>query len=413
MSVDVALIASIVLVWALVSRHMGRTPVSPAMFFVVVGVLIGNEVLDIIELGTTSSTIRLLAELTLAVVLFSDASQLNARALRHEWSLPARFLAVGLPLTIVVGGLLGMLMFPGLLVAEAFILAILLAPTDAALGQAVVSDERLPSRLRQGLNVESGLNDGICVPLLFAAIAFADVEADRASATEVFTDMVEELAIAIGTGAAVAVVVAVIYRRALAAGWIEARWNRLVPVATTLAAYALTAEFGGSGFIASFVAGLTFGIVVGHEAVEHAIEFTEEIGDLLSAVTFLLFAAVFVGPSVREIDAIGVLYAVLALTVIRMVPVAVAMLGTGARRPTVAFAGWFGPRGLATIVFLLTVVEEAALPGTARITEVATVTVVLSVLLHGVTALPLTSRYVSWWRANPRPDATTPVLEAP
>jgi len=221
------------------------------------------------------------------------------------------------------------------------------------------------------------------------------------------------LAIAIGTGFAVALVIGWVYGRARAADWIDPQWNRLVPVATTLAAYTLTDEFGGSGFIASFVAGLTFGIMVGHEEVEHSIEFTEELGDLLSAVTFLLFAAVFVGPVLREIDAVGVVYALLSLTVIRMVPVAVAFIGTGARRPTVAFAGWFGPRGLATIVFLLTVVEEAGLPGTSRITEVATITVVLSVVLHGVTAIPLTSRYVAWWRDHPRPDSISPTLEAP
>src|SRR3954452_14232312 len=159
------------------SRRLSGTPVTPAMAFVALGVLIGPEVLDVVDDAPTSATIRTLAEATLALVLFADASRINVAVLRRESAIPARLLGVGLPLTIALGALLAKALFGELTVTEALLLAVVLAPTDAALGQAVVTEPRLPSRVRQGLNVESGLNDGICVPLLFIVLASAEVEA--------------------------------------------------------------------------------------------------------------------------------------------------------------------------------------------------------------------------------------------
>jgi NhaP-type Na+/H+ or K+/H+ antiporter len=244
--------------------------------------------------------------------------------------------------------------------------------------------------------VESGLNDGICVPLLMAAVALAAVEERPADESSILVTLVEELAIAVSVGAVVALVVVGVLRIADRAGAVSRHWAPVVPLATAALAYLATDELGGSGFIASFVAGLVFGRLRGAEHAD-TVELTEEIGGVLSAVTFFVFAVVLAGPAIDRLDAAIVLYAIASLTVIRMVPVAISMVGSRSSVRTDAFAGWFGPRGLATIVFALTVVETADLEGTTTIVTVATVVVLLSVFAHGLSAPPLTERYVAWF----------------
>jgi NhaP-type Na+/H+ or K+/H+ antiporter len=394
------------LAYALTSQRLSRSWVSSAMCFTAAGVVLGPSVLGVLDSGDgRGEVIKLLAEATLAVVLFSDAAKLDTGALRRDYALPARLLGIGLPLTIVLGTLAAAVVFPGLGFWEAAVLAIVLAPTDAALGQVVVSDERLPLRLRQGLNVESGLNDGICVPLLFAALAVAEAEAAPSFDVGAIGTMIGELAVAIAIGTVVGAVVAVLLRRAELASWSEAQWVRLVPIAATLIAYTVTDHFGGSGFIASFVGGLVFGIVLQRGQrrmpidLEHTVEYSERSGSLLSALTFVLFGAILVGPQLDDITWQVVLYAVLSLTLVRIVPVGLS-LGRGAAMPTRVFAGWFGPRGLASIVFVLTMVQEADLPGSDTVVLVATMTVLLSVVLHGLSAAPLTARYSQWHAAR-------------
>jgi NhaP-type Na+/H+ or K+/H+ antiporter len=410
-AVSIALIA-----FAAVSARFRVSPITPAILFVLVGYLLGTEVLDVIGSNLDVTRVQLLAEVTLALVLFTDASTLDSRVLTGEAGLPARLLSIGLLLTIILGSLIAIWMFPALGLFEAVVLAVLLAPTDAALGQTVVSDRRLPSRLRQGLNVESGLNDGVCVPLLFAAVAFAELDEQPTFDGEILVDLVKEVGIALGVGAVVAVVVAWVFMKSDRRGWLDEQWGQVVPLATAAVAYTSTAELGGSGFIAAFVAGLLYGRFVGAAVVHRTSRLMEELGGILSAVTFFAFGAIVIGIGIVDLDAETIIYAVLSLTVIRMLPVAVSMLGSGAAPQTMAFAGWFGPRGLATIVFMLTVVEEASLPGSSRIVQVATVTVLLSVVAHGVTAPVLTERYVRWLSNRPEGlvvephDSTTPAV---
>jgi sodium/hydrogen antiporter len=256
--------------------------------------------------------------------------------------------------------------------------------------------------VRQGLNVESGLNDGICVPLLVAALSFAEAEEALTAGGDVLFDLVTELAIAVGVGVVVGGVVAAAVRLSAGRGWLTPAWCQIVPLTAAIAAYAATQELGGSGFIAAFVGGLAFGKLLGADAHEDT-ELTEDLGDLLSAVTFVLFGAVLVEVDADTFSLRNIGFAVLALTVIRMGPVALSMIGSGARRPTVGFIGWFGPRGLATIVFALTVVEESGLSGTERIVDVAMITVLLSVFAHGLSASGLTSAYVGWVRSQASP----------
>jgi sodium/hydrogen antiporter len=411
-----ATLALALLAFAAASGRIDGTPITAAMVFTGVGLLVGADALGLVEPEPAGETVKLLAEATLALVLFSDASRIDVRALRGELGVPARLLGIGLPLTLVVGfaaaiGVLGELTW-----AEALVLAVVLAPTDAALGQAVVTLPRLPSRIRQGLNVESGLNDGICVPLFFIALAVAQAEAgaigDGAAARLVSEQIGYGILGGIVGGAAAAAVVVASSRR----GLVGAGWLQIVPLAGAGLAYGIASPLGGSGFIAAFVGGFVFGWLRRSRGGEVGY-LIEQGGTILGSVTFIVFGAVLLGPALGELTWPIALYAVLSLTVVRMLPVAVAVLGTGARRPTVGFLGWFGPRGLASIVFAIILVEEGGLPHDDTILVTVYVTIGLSVLAHGLSAAPLAERYARWFESHPK-DAVpslegSPVQEVP
>jgi NhaP-type Na+/H+ or K+/H+ antiporter len=362
------------------------------MVFVAVGFILGTEGLEWLSGNVTASGLEAITNATLVLVLFGDASQIDVPALRRNVGVPVRLLAIGLPLTIVVGLLAGVVFLPELLVVEALLIAIILAPTDAALGQAVVTDERLPARLRQGLNVESGLNDGICVPLLAVALAVADVEAGEET-SRVLRSLVEEIGWGAVAGVAGGVVTTLVLRSASRWGGVAHVWRPLVAAAGAGVAYSLALVLGGSGFIAAFVAGLVFRVTFRRD-VTHEVELVEEGSSLLAAVTFMLFGAMVLGPALDDLDWAVVVYAALSLTVVRMVPVAVSMIGSRMDRPSVLLMGWFGPRGLASIVFGLIAVESVELPHAHVVTQVVALTVAASVVLHGVSAVPLVDRFV-------------------
>lgn len=409
MGSSLAFVALALLGVAAISQRLVGTPVTPAMAFVAIGLLAGPEVLGEIDVESTSSIVRALAEATLALVLFADASRIDPRELRRSAGVPLRLLAVGLPLTIAAGTAAAVVVLDEIGLAEALILAVVLAPTDAALGQAVVIHPRVPQRIRQALNVESGLNDGICVPLLFAAVAVADVESEIAGGRSAATLLVEEIGFGVLGGVAAGILIGVIVVEAGRRDLIAGPWRPVIPVAGAALAYGLAAALDGSGFIAAFVAGVVFRLVLGRDP-EELNRLTEEVGDVLDGVTFVLFGAVLLGPALEALSWPIALYAVVSLTLVRLVPVAIAMLGTGARRPTVAFLGWFGPRGLASIVFAVIVLEESQLPHEPLLVHTIYVTVGLSVLAHGLTAAPLAERYARWYERHPRGAA--PPLEA-
>jgi NhaP-type Na+/H+ or K+/H+ antiporter len=404
-------LALLVLVYAAVSRRLSRSVITGAMVFVAGGILVSDEVLGWLNPTIESETVRWVAEATLTVVLFSDASRIDLSALRREYVVPLRLLAIGLPLTIVAGALAGVALLGELAFIEAILLAIVLAPTDAALGQAVVTDPRIPSRIRQGLNVESGLNDGICVPLLLVAIAVAEAEEGATGGGEALRLLLEEIGYGCVGGVLAGLAAAAVVRVGLPRGLVDPIWAQVVPVAGAALGYGLAVWMHGSGFIAAFVGGAVFG-ALRREVGGEVTLFLEQAGGLLGAVTFILFGAVMLVPMLDELSAELVLYSLLSLTVVRMVPVAVAMLGSGARRPTVAFLGWFGPRGLASIVFAVIVVEDAHLANESVLLNTIFFTVGLSVLLHGVSATPLAGRYAAWFAAHPR-DAVPDFESAP
>jgi NhaP-type Na+/H+ or K+/H+ antiporter len=401
-------VSAVFLAYASVSRRLHGTSITPAIVFVGAGFVFGPEGFDWLHLTVDEHAVSLLAEATLAVVLFSDASRIDLRALRRQYAVPARLLGIGLPLTIAAGVGAGVGVLTELGWAEALVLAIVLAPTDAALGQAVVSDESLPSRIRQGLNVESGLNDGLCVPLLTIALAIAETEADQTTGGHAFRLVVEAIGWGIFGGVVAGAIAAYVLRVTKARGWMAGHWAQVVPVVGAVGSFGLADSRGGSGFIAAFVGGVVYGIV---SAKDDHVEFSEELGSVLNGVTLIVFGAAVLGTLWSEIGFTDVLYAVLSLTVVRMLPVAISMLGSGARPPTVLFLGWFGPRGLASIVFGVIVVEAADLPHTNTIIVVITATVAMSVVAHGVTAAPLVRHYAAWHHARKAAMESTPTPE--
>ena len=406
-----ALVALALLGVAAVSRRLSGTPLTPAIVFVAFGLLVGPKLLDGIDLSSSSAAVRTLAEATLALVLFADASRIDLGALRRTVDVPVRLLGVGLPLTIALGTVAAAVVFGELSIEEALILAVVLAPTDAALGQAVVTEPRVPQRIRQGLNVESGLNDGICVPLLFAAVAIADVGSEISGGRSPVTLLLEEIGYGVLGGVIAGLLVAAIVTQAGRRDLIAPAWRQVIPAAGAALGYGIASALDGSGFIAAFVAGTVFRLALRRDP-EELNQLTEELGSVLNGVTFVLFGALLLGPALSELSWQLALYAVLSLTVVRVLPVVIAMWRSCARVPTLGFLGWFGPRGLASIVFAVIVVEESQLPHEHLIVLAIYLTVGLSVLAHGLTAAPLAGRYARWYEHHPREQAP-PMESAP
>jgi NhaP-type Na+/H+ or K+/H+ antiporter len=414
MSVGFPLLAACAIAYALVSRRLATTIVTGPMIFVVLGVLFGPSALGWIDPEAEWQGVELLLEVTLVVLLFTDAYAVNTSRWREDAAIPARLLGLGLPLTILAGWGLALLVFPSLEVWEAGVLGVLLAPTDAALGQAVVSNPRVPMRIRQALNIESGLNDGIALPVFFVFLELASAELDSLGGGVVIREILAEVGVAIGAGLAIAIAGTFALLTARRRGWTDDGWSQLALGGLALLAWAAADELGGSGFIAAWVAGAATGHLVRRSlpGVEH---FAEESGHALALLSFFVFGAIGVGPLLGDINWRLVVYAGLSLTAVRMVPVAISMLGSGVERPTVAYLGWFGPRGLASLILVLIVIRDADLAGTATITQVTIATVALSVLAHGVTAWRGSNAYADWFEthgggdSSPEGRATHPV----
>ncbi|MCZ7531414.1 MAG: cation:proton antiporter [Acidimicrobiia bacterium] len=335
--------------------------------------------------------VRTLAELTLVLVLFTDAARIHLRSLERESALPVRLLLIGMPLTIAVGAAVAYGLFDVAL-WSALLLAAVLTPTDAALGQIVVASPRVPARIRQTLNVESGLNDGIAVPFITLFIAGASATQSVRSAEYWASFAAKQIGFGVLVGVGVGLVGGWLVQRATASGWMDGTFRQLAVLSLAVGAFFVAEEIDGNGFIAAFVAGMVVGNVT-REACSGIFDFTEEEGQLLALLTFMIFGGTFVGPAFDELTWEVVVYAVLSLTLIRMVPVAVALAGAGLRRDTVLFVGWFGPRGLASIVFGLLVLETADIPGHEEIFTAVTWTVLISVFAHGLSAVPLSRLY--------------------
>jgi NhaP-type Na+/H+ or K+/H+ antiporter len=389
---DLFVIAVVVLGFGLISARLDGTLITPPMIYVAAGILLGSAGLGVLDVGLGQDGVRLLAEATLVIVLFSDASRIDLRVLRREYQLPARLLGIGLPLTIAAGGALALMLFAGLEVWEAMLVGAILAPTDAALGQVVVTSPSVPVRIRQALNVESGLNDGIALPCITLFLALAAVEEDLESTSFWVEFVARQVGFGVLFGVGIGYIGAWLINRAVAAAWIDGLYRQLGTLAVGVAAFGGAEMVEGNGFIAAFTAGLALGTIA-RGPCQDIIDFSEDEGQLLALITFLVFGATIAGPALDELTWEIAVYAVLSLTVVRMVPVALSLVGEHMRTYTIAFLGWFGPRGLASILFGLLVLDEADLANGPQIYLIVTWTVLLSVFAHGVTASPLSNRY--------------------
>ena len=396
--VALATIVTIIVLWGAVSRPLDRRGVTSAMVFTVAGFVVGTSVLGLLDVSLESAVAERVTEVALVLLLFSDAARLDLRALRHELSWPARLLLIGLPLTLLAGTGVGVLLFPGMALASVFLLSTMLASTDAALGQQVVTDEAVPARVRQALDVESGLNDGLAVPFFLVALDLANAELTTGITWAVVSNAAEQIGWGLLSGLAAGLLGALVFRVADTRGWIASEWRQIVPLAAALLAYGLAVTLGGSGFIAAFVGGMVFAALSGRPGTAVTL-FTEETGGLLAAFVWIGFGALALGLVAPHITWQVVVYAVLSLTLVRMVPVALALLGKGVQRPTKAFIGWFGPRGLASVVFALLVLERGVPEGKTLLATVV-VTVALSVILHGLSSVPLVRVYHRWYDAH-------------
>lgn len=416
-----AAVAAVTAGYALCSRRLSTTPITSAMVFTGFGLLIGPLGLDLLDLGHEAGPVLTLVEATLTLVLFTDATAVRGGDLRAGGFVPGRLLGIGLPLTVGAGRLLAWPLLPGLSLWELALVGAILAPTDAAIGKSAIADPRVPALVRHGLNVESGLNDGMVLP--FFVLFLAALPGTTASEEGVGGVLWRALVLSAAVGLAVGWGGGVLLRWARDAGWATPGWLRMFVLAVAAGAYIPAAAADGSGFIAAWAAGFAFAAALRRDVPEaerqaalEPVEFTEELGELLAAVSFLVFGAVLLGPALEHLTWRVVVYALLSLTVVRMLPVAVSLVGSGLRPATVAYIGWFGPRGLASVVFALLVVEEHV-PGVALLGSVVAVTVGLSVLLHGVSAVPLAAHYGAWHgraaRTNPalREGSPVPVRE--
>jgi NhaP-type Na+/H+ or K+/H+ antiporter len=392
--IGITVLAAVFIAYALVAARLDRWSITAPMVFVAAGVALGMGAPEWLGAIGDPEPVKLIAELTLALILFADASTLRWSQVRRDEGLPARLLVIGFPLTVVAGIGLGIWLVPTAGWAAAALTATILAPTDAALGLGVFTNESVPARIRRALNIESGLNDGMATPLvtLFLALLVAE---EGVGPENWVAESVRELGLAV----LVALLVGLVGGRLAAAahnrGWTSPLSDRLAALASALLAYGGAVAMGGNGFVAAFGAGLVFG-AASKEVLREAIEFTEDLGLFASFLVWGLFGALLVAPRLTDgASTTAIAYALLCLTVVRMLPVAISTIGTGLRPATIFFMGWFGPRGLASVVFTLIAFESLQEGGfgTASLIEIATWTIFLSVLAHGITAGPLSRWY--------------------
>lgn len=395
-----AVLAIILAVVSVVRVRISRWPITGPMIFVGLGMALSDDALGVLDIDIEGEGVELAAELTLGLLLFSDAARIDTATLRTTFNLPARLLGIGLPLSIAFGTLLARLILPELTWSEAALLSAVLAPTDAALGQAVVTDTRVPVRIRQTLNVESGLNDGLVVPVvaIFSALAVGGVLEDRGS---IAGEAATEIAIGVGLGALLGFLLGRVNPWVYSRHWTDEGGAQLVAFSAAIIAFSGATALGGNGFIAAFVAGLTVRALIGRRASDH-VELAENIGQIGAEATFVIFGTMVL-PAIDQITVPIAILVIALLTVGRILPVALSMIGADLKRPTVLFVGWFGPRGLASLLFgLVILAKETEL--SEKLFTIVTLTIFCSVVLHGISAAPTAAVYSKWFDKFGRPD---------
>ena len=388
MYIELAVLALFIFCYSLVAGRLERAASSGPIVFVVAGLLMGPLVLGWFDGDVSRTGLRVLADLTLALILFIDAANADLSILKRQFRIPSRMLIVGLPGVIFLGTITAALLFDTLSLFEAAILGTILAATDAALGKAVITNKAVPVRIREGLNIESGLNDGLCVPILFVFIALALGSGTEGGSTMLALKLViQELGIGLVVGLGLTAVGTWLLRWCWNQGWVTEVWKQVTVVGLAIACFSVAQSLHGSGYIAAFTGGLLFGFMA-KEATHRLVLAAEGTGETLALMTWMLFGATVIGQSVQHFTWDMLVFALLSLTVIRMLPIFLSLTGTGESTASKLFLGWFGPRGLASIVFTIIVLNKGV-PAAKFIAMVVVLTVFFSLVAHGVSANPL------------------------
>ncbi|MCH9817190.1 MAG: cation:proton antiporter [Actinomycetia bacterium] len=388
--------SGLVFVFAVLARRLGWYQITPPMAFLVAGAVV-FWILP--EVAIDNSAVRVLAEFALLVVLFHDASAVRVSSLRHHPGIPLRLLLIGFPLALLATFGTTSWLLPGVGLAGALLIAGALTPTDAGLGAPTILNPVVPNRIRRALNVESGLNDGMATPIVLFALALLATDEGAAQPTLISISIVPVVlalveALILGLGAAW------ILDASSRRGWSSARSRAIAVLAIPFLAWGIAELIGANGFITAFVAGMVFGARSGclHEDGDAA-ELLETGADLLSYAVWLFAGGLAVVMIQGGFRWQWLVLAVLALTVLRVVPVIISLIGSGLQLPSMLFIGWFGPRGLATIVFALLTLEDLGSEGPVfDIVGVTMTTVVISVFAHGMSAQPLARQFGHWAR---------------
>ena len=382
------IIMAMIFIWGIGSGRLERADLTAPIVFVAVGGLLA--VSGLVDAPSAPEKLRPLVEVTLVWVLFSDAAGVPLGRVRRDLGRYVRLLAIGLPLTVLAGWALAYWFFPDLGIWLALLVAAALAPTDADLGLPVVTNPAVPAGVRELITVESGLNDGVVTPVVMFALAGA-ASAEGAKGAPGLGEALAELGIGLIVGAAVGLAGGWLLRWSRRRAWAAEEFAGIAVLALALVTYLAAVGVHGNGFVAAFCGGLAFGAAAGPRGPAELV-FLEQASGLVSLLVWLAFGALAIPIVVDGADVVVVLYAILSLTVVRMAPVALACLGTGIDRTTVLFVGWFGPRGLASLVFALLALEELGATAEKAVAVIGA-TVLISVLAHGLTAGPLATRY--------------------
>jgi NhaP-type Na+/H+ or K+/H+ antiporter len=383
---NLAIIALFAFLYSAVAGRLEKTVISGPLVYIAFGLLCGPLALGILNIEVSAVEMRVLADLTLALFLFIDAANADLSVLKGNIKIPARMLGVGLPLIILSGFGVGMVLFDELSFYELALLATMLAATDAALGKAVITNPAVPSRVREGLNVESGLNDGICVPILFVFIALAVGSTEGSSASLAITLVAEEIGIGLAVGLGLTAIGTWILRRCHELGWITDIWGQIPVIALSVGCFAVAQSVHGSGYIAAFSGGILFGYLA-KQSKHELLHAAEGVGETMALFTWVIFA-VIIGKYFEFFSWEIVVYALFSLTIVRIIPIYLSLTGTGESNNSKLFLGWFGPRGLASIVFAVIVLNHE-IAGGKIIALTVICTVILSIIAHGLTANPL------------------------
>ena len=392
-NITILIIALLVLGYGYLSKLLMHYNISGPMIFTAVGVMLSPLGIATVDMHLQTEIVEIIAVIALIIVLFSDASTLNLKKLRMDWKIPARMLFIGLPLTIIATTYLATFFFPNESTIYLLLMAFVLAPTDAALGKAVVLDKNVPEKIRTSINVESGLNDGIVFPLLLTVSAMIGSGLSEYQDNHWISYVAKQIAFGAIIGSVVGYLFAKISTTLTQKDWLESSYQNLIPIAIAILSYYTAEHFGGNGFIAAFFAGLLVGSV--SQGLRHNVKlFAESEGELLILISFMVFGIVFIPATIAYWDLKTFTFALLSLSVLRMLPVAISLIGTKFDFSTILFLGWFGPRGIASILYVIIIIgRPEAIHGHESIYTVITLTIFLSIILHGLSAKPFARLY--------------------